>query len=259
MKNGEGKTTKSDPPVEEGEMALSEHLYELRGRLIKSIVFVILAFGASLFFFKEMVDFFKQPLVDVLPEAASALHFTSPIEGFTATVKLSFTVAVVCSCPFWLWQLWRFVEPALYPTERKYVKPAALLSMILFITGVVFCYYFVLPLTLEYLIDLGKNFGAPVITVKDYFSMLTTLILGFGLVFETPVVLVLLGVLGVIEVEFLKKNRTYVIVICMVVSAIMTPPDPGSMMMMMVPLYFMYECSILILRFIGRKPRKKAA
>ena len=234
-------------------MGLMDHLGELRSRIFKSLVFVVIVFGVAFGFSTYMFEFIKAPLVAALPEGANALHFTGPMDVLIAQIKISFLTAIIASCPVWLYQFWKFLEPALYENERKYAIPFLVSSVSLFFSGVSFCFFIIMPLALEFLINMGMEVGTPIITVGDYISMLMLLILGFGLVFETPVILVLLALLDLIDAEMLAQNRKFVLVGVLILGALLTPPDPLSQVAMGVPTYLMFEMSIIIIRMIKKK------
>lgn len=234
-------------------MNLWGHLDELRTRIVRAGVTILACFVVALVFSNRIINFLKEPLVAVLPAGTSALHFTGPMDVFTVNIKVAFLVSVVVGAPAWLYQFWKFLEPALYPTERKYVVPFIVATIGFFLTGVAFCYYFMLPMALHYLIGIGLEVGTPIITITDYISLITVMILGFGLVFETPVILVLLAMLNVVSAEALASQRRMTFVIILIISAIITPPDPISMMGMAIPCYLMFELSILVIRVIKRQ------
>ncbi len=236
-------------------MGLFEHIEELRSRLVKSALAIVVFFFIAYAYADVLLGILKQPLVAVLPRGANALHFTGPMDVFLANVKLGLFVALMCSCPVWLYQFWRFVEPALYAHEKKYVTPFMVSSISLFLAGVSFCFFVIVPLALSYLIGLGIQMGTtPIITISDYLSLLILMMVGFGLVFETPVILVLLSMLGLVSSEMLSQNRRIVIVIIFIVAAVLTPtPDPVSQCAMAFPTWAMYEASIIIIRWLEKK------
>lgn len=245
-------------------MGLLEHVGELRSRLIKSILTLIAFFFVCYTFAAQILEYLRQPLVAVLPKGANSLYFTGPMDVFMANVKLGFFSALVLSCPVWIYQLWRFVEPALYEKERRYVMPFMISAISLFVIGVTFCFYVIIPTALEYLIGLGNEMGATaIITINDYLSLVMLLMVGFGAIFETPVILVLLAMLEVITAQTLRENRKVVVVIIFILAAVLTPtPDPISQMAMATPTYLMYEASILIIAYLQKKKEqaeKKAA
>ena len=254
----ETASQKQNPTSEEAKsemsaMPLMEHLEELRSRLFKSVVVVAVLFIATMPFASEIIVYLKQPLEALIPNQNLNLHFTGPFDPFISTLKVSMLAAFIFGCPFWIYHLWKFVEPALYPNERKYVFPYAAASIFLFLLGVWFAYFIIIPMSLKFLLGLGTEIGVPIITVKDYLSLLIVMVFTFGLVFETPVILVLFGMLGLISSKTLSKQRGVVVVGVFVVAAILTPtPDPFTQTAMALPLYFMYELSILILKMLKK-------
>lgn len=240
-------------------MSIWDHLSELRSRLVKSFFAILIFFAISFTFAERIIQFLRKPLEKVLPPGVDALHFTGPMDVFMVDLKVGFLVSVVVSGPVWLYQFWKFFEPALYPRERKYILPFVFASSALFFAGIFFCYFVALPIALQFLIKIGMEVGTPIITIKDYISLLSTMILGFAAVFEAPVLLILLAMLDILSAETLVKSRPFVIVGVLIASAILTPPDPISMIVLAVPLYIMYELSILIIRVVKRKQAPKAA
>jgi sec-independent protein translocase protein TatC len=192
----------------------------------------------------------KAPLEKILPANTAALHFTGPMDVFMVNIQIAMLAALIFGAPAWLYHFWKFLEPALNERERKYVLPFLAATIVCFFSGVAFSYFFMLPLALSYLVGLGMEVAAPIITITDYVSLTTVLLLSFGLVFETPVLLVLLAVLGIVSAEMLAAQRRITFVLILVVAAIITPPDPISMLGMAIPCYLMYELSILIIKWI---------
>ncbi|MGE0172021.1 MAG: twin-arginine translocase subunit TatC [Oligoflexales bacterium] len=250
----EGPHGKNDPKA----MSLWEHLDELRSRLIKSISSIGVLFLGAFAFANPIINFLKEPLLVAFPENQAQLHFTGPMEVFVANIKVSMLAAIVIGAPIWIYHFWKFVEPALYPQERKYIFPFILSSLTLFGAGVAFCFYFMLPLTLKYLIALGLEIGIPIITISDYLNLIIMLLFAFGAVFETPLVLVLLAMIDLIDAQMLRANRKIIIVIILIVAAVLTPPDPLSQMALAIPTYLMYEASILMISLIKREPKNVA-
>jgi sec-independent protein translocase protein TatC len=234
-------------------MSIFDHLGELRSRLMRAGLVVLVFFFIFLGFSEKLMTFLKQPLVKALPPGVNALHFTGPMDVFVINIKVAMLVGVLAACPVWLYQFWKFFEPALYPKERRYILPFIVASIALFVAGISFCFFIILPMTLAFLLDLGMQVGTPIITVTDYISMLMLLLFGFGIVFETPLIIVLLAMLDIIDLEMLTSNRRIIIIIILIVAAIMTPPDPISQMAMAVPVYLMYEMAIVIVRIMKRK------
>lgn len=235
-------------------MSLFDHLSELRSRIGKSLLAVIALFVGFFTFAERIIEFLKGPLISSLPDKANALHFTGPLDVFIANIKVSFLAAFVAAAPVWIYQFWKFFEPALYPRERKYILPFVFGSSLLFLLGVSFAFFVILPLALDFLINMGLEVGTAIITIKDYISLVMILIFGFGLIFETPIVLILLALLDLISADDLREYRTLVMVGILVLGALLTPPDPISQVAMAVPVYLMYELSIIIIRVVKRTP-----
>ena len=240
-----------------GQMPLFSHVSELRSRLIKSLLVILAFFAVALFFASDIINYLKIPLLEVLPEEQKNLYFTGPLDVFMVSLKASFFASILASSPVWFYQFWSFLSPALYENERKYIKPFIAASVLLFFSGVLFCFYFIIPLALAFLLEIGFEVGVPVITVTDYFSLLFLMIFSFGFIFELPIILLLLGFLNIVNHELLAKYRRYVVILSLVVSAILTPPDPISQVGLAVPLYIMYEISILLLRVFARKKKEQ--
>jgi sec-independent protein translocase protein TatC len=234
-------------------MSLFEHLGELRTRLIRAIMSITVLFMVALYFATPLINFLKQPLKAVLPKEAETLHFTGPLEVLFADMKVAFFAALILGSPIWIYQFWKFIEPALYVSERRFVVPFIISSVFLFLMGILFSYYFIVPMSLDFLMKIGMEVGVPMITVSDYLSVLMVMVLGFGFVFETPLVLILLASLDVINSTLLTVYRKYIIIIILVVAALLTPPDPVSQMCMAIPLYIMFEISILIIKGMERR------
>ena len=242
-----------NPHANEKIMGLSEHLGELRSRLVKAILAVLVLFCIAMGFANQILEFLQGPLKAALPPGAQALHFTSPLEPFIAQIKVAILISLIAGCPVWLYQFWRFIEPALYQHEKKYILPFTLMSVLLFMSGVAFCFFIMLPFGLSFLINMGMETASAIITISDYISVIMVLILAFGLVFETPLILVLLAMLDLIEADTLAKNRKTVLVIILILGAMLTPPDPISQVAMALPTYLMFEVSIWVIRLIKRE------
>lgn len=235
------------------QMPFLEHIGELRSRLIKCLVAIAALFFVFLYFVQNVIRWLRLPLDQAVPKGVASLHFTGPLDVLFLDIKVAAFAALFVSCPIWLYHLWQFVTPGLYPSERKFVWPSLIVAVVLFLSGIAFCYFLILPSGLKYLIDLGLEVGTPIITVNDYMSLVIMLLMGFGLVFETPVVLILLAAIGLIDGDTLARKRRITIVIIFIVAAIVTPtPDPFTQTAMAVPMYLMFEASIWIIRLMQR-------
>jgi len=240
-------------PENEKWMSLAGHLGEMRSRVLRSLIAVLVLFCIAVPFAPQLLEWAQIPLLHSLGDAGVDLHFTGPFDVFMVSIKVCVLVAIFLACPYWIWQLWAFISPALYEKERKLVVPFAMTSILLFWFGTSFCFFYVLPLGMKFLIQYGAEVATPIITIKDYLSILIPTVLGFGLVFETPVLIVLLGSLGLFRSETLAKYRSVIVVCIFIVAALLTPPEPLTQIAMAIPLILMFEASIWILYFIQSK------
>jgi len=245
----------SDLPNEK--MPLRFHLEELRTRLIRSLVAVGAAMGGSYYFREELMAIITRPLVFVMPKG-SHLIFTGLPEAFLNYLKISLFSALVISAPFILYQLWKFISPGLYASEKKYVVPFVLSSTILFSGGVLFAYFLVLPPAFGFFMEFSTDFLRPMLTLREYLSFATRLLLAFGVIFEIPVVIFFLSRIGVVSARTLSRQRKYAILIIFILAAILTPtPDAFTQMMMALPMIVLYEAGILVARWGGKKARRQ--
>lgn len=236
------------------EAPLTEHLAELRTRLIRIIIALIV--GTFIAFSKAEVIFeiLKIPLIKANPNMK--LYFLSPTEPFFTAFKISFLAGFIIMSPIIFYQIWKFIEPALYEHEKKLAIPFVFFTTLFFIVGVLFSFYVVLPIALGFFINFGNiQLGAEAIfSVKEYISFILRMIFAFGLTFELPVILSLLARLGLITPAFLIKVRPYFIVLAFVVAAILTPtPDIFSQLMLAIPLVIFYEVSIIMAKVLYPK------
>jgi sec-independent protein translocase protein TatC len=230
---------------DQNKMGFLEHLEELRGRIIKSLISIILISIVAYFFSERLIDFVSKPI----PE----LYFMAPTEAFATRIKLSLIAGIIVSVPVIFYHLWQFVVPGLFEREIKLVVPVVLASTLFFLIGAVFCFLLVLPLSIKFLLGFGTEKLKPMIKIGDYVSFVSYLILAFGAVFELPVIAYFLGKLGIITPQTLKRGRRYAIVGMLVLASVITPPDLFSQLMLTGPLYFLYEVSIVVVRIVQRK------
>ncbi|MCS6999019.1 MAG: twin-arginine translocase subunit TatC [Aquificaceae bacterium] len=233
-------------------MPLTEHLRELRSRLIKSTLAFLLGAGVAFYFASLIFEILKEPVKRSYPQVE--LVTLSPTEPLFILLKISLVFGFILSLPVILYQLWRFVEPALYPNEKKLVVPITLLSLLLFLMGGAFSYFVALPMALKFLLGIGLSQlqATPFLSVDLYISFLLKMIVGFGVAFELPVVIVLLQRAGIVSEQQLKAFRKYFIVIAFVAGALIAP-DVTTQVLMAVPLILLYEVSLLA----GKLARKK--
>jgi len=228
------------------------HLEELRRRLIVCAIAIGAGFVISYFFSKQLFALLIHPLTKVLP-AESSLIFTSLPEMFIAYLKVSLIAGVILAIPVVFYELWMFVAPALYQKEKRYVVPFVLFSSILFVAGSLFGYLIVFPYGFKFFLSFATEDIQALPSVKQYFSFAIRLLLAFGLVFEMPVAVLFLTKIGLINPESMKKYRKFAILGSFVLSAILTPPDVATQIMMAVPIIILYEISIFISKGAYRK------
>ena len=233
------------------EQSLVEHLSELRSCLIHSIIGIILGFGVCWTFSSEIFDFIRGPIAPFLKEGG--LVFTHPMDKFLAHVKVSLLSGIIITCPYWIYQVWKFISPGLYVNEKRYGTGFIFFGSILFLSGVSFVYFIVFPMTFQFLLMFGDSTDVAMITIGDYLSFFTTVTLVFGAAFEMPLILTILSMMGVIDHHFLSARRKLAIVVLAALAAFLTPPDVISMLAMMVPLVLLYELSIVMVKVLGQK------
>jgi len=233
-------------------MTLTEHLEELRRRLIVCAVAVGLAFCITYYFSKNLFQFLMAPLLKVMPPE-HGLIFTGLPEAFFTYLKVALVAAIFAAAPVILYEIWRFVAPGLYSKEKKYILPFVFLSTIFFVGGALFGYYVVFPFGFSFFVGFATDFIRPMPSVKEYFSFASTMLFAFGVVFELPVFTMFLSRIGLINYKMLTRQRKYAFLAVFVVSAVLTPPDVMSQLMMAVPLLILYEISIIVARIFGKK------
>ena len=239
--------------IEDHKMSLTDHLVELRKRLVRCVIILFIGFGACYYYKDFIFDIVTRPLVHVLPKN-SYLIYTGLTEAFFVYMKLAFFASLIITCPFIIYQIWKFISPALHSTEKKYVLPFVLFSTLLFISGVLFGYFIALPPAFEFFVSFNNRYLQSMISFSDYISLFVTFLLGFGLSFELPVFMFFLAKLGIVNSQMLSKQRKYAILVIFIVAAILTPsPDALSQILMAIPLMFLYEVSIFITKFAGKK------
>jgi sec-independent protein translocase protein TatC len=232
---------------------------EFRRRLIRLSVVLITIWAMAFFYAKELLNFLKEPLTSALPGANINLHFTGPLEVFVSYLHVSFMAAFLVSLPYTLLQIWGFFAPALSPQNKTFVGRYVTASLLLFIGGMLFCYFAMLPPALGFLVGAGRTVATPLITVGDYTSLVLYMMLGMGAVSELPVVLMILERIGFVSLNALKNGRRYAIVVILIVAAIVTPtPDPVSQLIMAAPMYLLYEAAILMIALQKRNTPNQA-
>lgn len=230
---------------------LIEHLTELRDRLIKAAWGILAMTIVCWVFNTQLFDIIRQPIAPYLD--SGGLVFTHPIDKFMAHLKVSLLGGVVLACPLWVYQAWKFVAPGLYSHEKRYGLIFISAGSVLFLVGVCFAYFLVLPAAFNFLLHFGGTVDKPMITISEYLSFFISIVLVFGISFELPLVIVILGAMGFVDQKFLREKRRYVVVGMSIVAAIVTPPDLLSMVMLLGPLWILYEISILLVGVFARR------
>jgi sec-independent protein translocase protein TatC len=238
------------------EGTLISHLLELRSRLMKAVVAVLIVFAPLVFFANELYTFVAQPLIDKLPEGTSIIA-TSVVAPFMTPLKLALIGALFVAMPYVLYQVWAFVAPGLYRHEKRFAMPMLVSSIVLFYVGVAFAYYVVFPLMFKFLAT-TTPIGVKMMTdMSSYIDFVLLLFFAFGIAFQVPVATVLLVITGLVKLETLQKNRGYVLLGIFVVAAFLTPPDAISQSFMAVPMYLPYEIGIVLCRLVLNDRRRR--
>ena len=242
-----GPETPSEP---EGEIRASffDHLTELRTRIIWSLIPAGVGLAISLYFTNAVMRFLSRHL-------KTELVFTTPTEAFWTYMKVAMIMGVFIATPVILWNVWAFVAPGLHKHERKYAVPFILVGSFLFLAGGAFALFVIIPFAINFLVSFGQEQGLkPMITISSYIDFIIKFTLAFGVVFELPVVITLLSMLGLVTPQFLSKNRKYAILINFIIAAVLTPtPDVVNQTLMAGPLCILYELGIVSARIFGRK------
>lgn len=239
--------------MNEEDQPLTDHLAELRSRLVLALYGVVLAFIVAFVFSDRLFDIIRGPIQPFLSE--KGLVFTAPMDKFLAHVKVSLLAGVIASCPWWLFQAWKFIAPGLYSSERRYSLGFIFSGSFLFACGVSFVYFVVYPMAFDFLLNYGGGVDTAMITISDYISFFMTTTIVFGLAFELPLILTVLGLVGLVDKAMLVERRRYAIVLLALLSAMITPPDAISMLLLMGPLYLLFEIGVF---FVGVFEQKEA-
>ena len=229
---------------EEKHLTLIEHLEELRYRIIVCLVSLFIFFLISLHYAKEILNLLTKPV--------ERLVFISPLELFLVYLKVAFIGGIILSSPIIFYQIWQFISSGLYPREKKYIKIFFPFSLILFILGVLFSYFFVFPLGIKFLLSFSTEKIVPMLSVNRYLSFVLTLIFATGIVFETPIVVLFLTKLKILTPKLLLRNWKYAVLFAFIISAIITPTvDVFTQFLLAVPIIFLYFISVLISKILS--------
>ena len=251
-----------DEPRRDGqaEMPFLDHLEELRWRIIWSLLALIIGVGVAIWLMLQfdVLTLLEKPILPYL--GGKKLVFTHPGDPFSIVLNASIVIGVALALPVILHQLWSFVAPALYKHEKRVALGVFFFAVFLFLGGAALAWFEVLPLALPWLMDFGGNSLEPMITASEYFGFATSMALAFGVAFELPIVILALAALGIVTPQFLNKYRRHAIVAVVIVGAFLTPGDLiWTTIAMAVPLYFLYEVSVVLSYVVHRRRLRRAA
>ena len=245
--------------------SFSSHFVELRSRLIKSMLFILVIFVVSYTFADQIYNFLVEPYANAVKDDSSSrrLIFTALHETFITYLKVAFFAALFIGSPILLMQIYKFIAPGLYKNEKKALLPYLISTPILFLLGGFLVYYLVMPLAIKFFLSFESSGTATTLPIQleakvnEYLSLIMRLIFAFGISFQLPILLNLLARIGIVNSNYLKKRRRYVIVIIFTVAAILTPPDPITQIGLAIPLLLLYELSIITVKFTEKKDIEK--
>ncbi len=242
----------SQNPTDEGQPLIA-HLIELRSRILKSLMAILVIFLPMFYFANDLYSFISDPLRAYLPEGTTMIA-TEVASPFLTPFKLSLVLAIFVAIPFILHQIWSFISPGLYTNERRFALPLLTSSVILFYAGIAFAYYIVFPLIFSFFTSVAPA-GVTVMTdINSYLDFVLKLFFAFGVAFEIPIATVLLVWSGATTVENLRRKRPYVVVGCFVLGMLLTPPDVLSQVLLAVPMWCLFETGILISTWVRQRP-----
>ncbi|MGB3710438.1 MAG: twin-arginine translocase subunit TatC [Erythrobacter sp.] len=248
--------------IDETRAPLLDHLVELRARLVRAVIALAIGFGVCFYFADPILGFLVQPLREAFPEGEGQLIFTKLPEIFFVELKVALFAGFVVSFPVIANQLWAFVAPGLYAKEKRAFLPFLIATPVLFLGGAALAYYVVMPTAFRFFLGFGGQAGGMDIqalpTAGDYLSLVMQFILAFGMTFLLPVLLMLLHRAGIVDRKQLAAARRYVIVGVVALAAIVTPPDPGSQVILAIPLLILFEGSLLLMRLQERAIARRA-
>ena len=240
--------------IDETRMPLLDHLIELRRRLLWSVAALAAAFFVCLYFARDIFAFLAQPL---LKAGQGKIIYTDIFEAFFVEIKVAFFAATMVAFPVIATQVWRFVAPGLYTNEKRAFLPFLVMTPVLFVAGASMAYFVAMPVALKFLLGFSGNIGGisqeALPGVGNYLSFVMKFLFGFGVAFLLPVLLMLLERAGIVTIQQLKSGRRYAVVGIAAVSAVLTPPDLMSQILLLVPMYMLYEVAIVAIMLTGRR------
>jgi len=244
------------PPSPENEVRATffEHLQELRTRLVRALLGVAVGTAVMGAFAERAYRWLMEPVIRSLPEGQQHLNFTSYLEPFFVYLKVAIYGGLFLAAPWVLWQVWLFVAPGLYKREKRVVVPFLASGTLLFYGGAAFCYFLIMPYAFPALAGIAGPDMAPILTMREQLTLVLAMMLGFGVVFEVPVLIAFLSMVGLVSADFLAKHRRVAIVVNVILAAVITPTgDPFNLALMAVPMILFYEIGVLLARLLGKK------
>lgn len=259
--------------MSEDPQTIQGHLEELRSRLIKSVLSVFVTFIFGWIFRRDILYILKKPLLEALPEEMRHTILLKVIDKFFIDLKVAFIGALFLAMPYISYQIWRFVAPGLYQHERRMVWPIFISGAIFFTFGVLFCYFFVFPFAFKFLVGYSLAGGDLIfanntipemgdklqIALKEHIGLTASILFAFGIAFETPVFMFIMGMSGIVTPEWFAKQRKYALIAVFIFAAMLTPPDPWTQISLGIPLMVLYELGIQSTRLFGFLRKKNPA
>ncbi len=248
------------PPEDEVRGTFIEHLQELRTRLVRALLGVAVGTAVMGAFSERAYRLLMAPVIRSLPEGQRHLNFTSYLEPFFVYLKVAIYGGLFLAAPWVLWQLWLFVAPGLYKREKRVVVPFLASGTALFYAGAAFCYFLIMPYAFPALAAIAGEDMTPILTMREQLTLVLAMMLGFGVVFEVPVIMAFLSMVGLVNADFLARHRRVAIVANVTLAAIITPTgDPFNLALMAVPMILFYEVGVILARVLGKKRPAEAA
>lgn len=245
-------------PEQGEELTIVDHLIELRDRILKSVLAILLLFLSLFYFSNDIYTFVASPLLEVLPENMGMIAI-DPTSPFFAPFKLTFYVSLFLAAPYILYQLWSFIAPGLYQSEKALAIPLFISSVILFYAGIAFAYYVLFGFVFAFFVSVAPEGIMVTPDINSFLSFALAIFFAFGLAFEIPIAVFLLIWAGIVEPEDLSAKRPYVVVGCFVIGMLLTPPDPFTQSMLAIPMWALFEVGIFAGRFVRKKQKAEEA
>lgn len=238
---------------DDDKIPFTEHLTELRDRLVRSFIAVGVGFVIAYCFKEKLFDYLTAPLIEAMGPG-NKMVFTGLPEAFFTYLKVSLLAGIILAVPFLFYEFWMFVSPGLYRQEKKFLVPVVILSVVFFVIGTSFGYFIVFPYGFQFFLGFASETIQALPSMKEYLGFASKMLLAFGFIFELPLIITFMSRMGLVSVAFLRKNRKYAVLIFFTVAALITPPDVVTQILMAVPLMILYEISIVGAKLFQKKP-----